>query len=1016
MKNNTIVVILISIIVLTTANVFASEQSGKDLSVAINNFTAHDNSYRSRQAAANFSQMLHVALTKRSPFKWVEREEISNALNELKMGVIGLQDSTSALQIGRWLQADLIIKGDFYRNEKQRWTLIIEVIDLPHADILVRRTITLRSVEKEFLSLRSATVERIRRQIALALKLAERRLRETKNKVLVAPLFFQNERPGGRLDFYEKDLMAAFAGAGKTLENIRFIQFPRAAESIPEAELAVLGLVENEPDAWQEVADFYVWGSYREVESSGIPFGRVTVEATVTIWDGVRKPKEFSDKSIVAELSNLSNRLITNIGEYSQLKPDKTRQTNIRSKIARDLSERARDIQELVLQKEYDNYPNVSKTWRKRRKYAIEILSVACFFDPANEDLRTKLLVENMRDDVDYLSIFRQNMFWRKWSRSIAWKKHCEKFGFNYEHAHMPELKWRKGLADNRLFYDKSAHQYVNTVLVLIEECEDFETRSKSHTSIPHDIPWEVVQQWKAELSTEYTRRLHRVATECPEKLYGCCTGKYILTLLRNSQDKHSQLQIIEALWPDAKKDTVIWHRKEFVGEKILEVFTAGGNRQRGEQLIAMLPQEDPREIGKVQGGGTYIGTKKHLLEKYGRSASKKQSSAKTRHKRTGRQGAYDRFGDKIPAKIDAGKGKTQKIQINDIPVVNAEIKSVSFEEHFYVQEVTSMMNVGDHLWVGVKGLFMKPEIIQGSTMILRDLSQGRNLDLSDRFGNHSQITSMHLDRNILWLTFSAEGVWAVDTRTLKARKYSTRDGLTSNKIYCSCAYGPKLYFGGGIDQEASLCAFDTKTRTWTGYDVPKVTWFNRQVNVPHITKVEADSQWLAAYGHYGGTRTTLMIFNFARGNWTEAAFSLLRQNPEFSDFSKGRRLDINALAIDDEGIWIGTSQGLVMLSPDTMRYDYLCRLPFEVSSILDGGNYLWLGCTYNPKGPRHIDKSVMKCHVVLFNKKTRKYSSRAQLPYNGAISEMVLINKNLWVGISGNRKHTLVSVDLKAF
>ena len=988
MKNNTIVIILISIIVLTMTNAFAGERSGEpldeSLTVVLNNFTAHEDSYRSRQAAVDFSQMLHVALTRRSPFKWVEREEITNALNELKMALIGLQDSTSALQIGRWLKADLIIKGDFYRDEKQKWTLIIELIDLAHADIMIRGTITLDSIEKEFLSFQSSIVEKTCGQIALALKVAERRLRETKNKVLIAPLFFQNEHPGGRLDFYEKDLRVAFVEAGKTFENIRFIQFPRATESIPETELAVLGLVENEPNAWQKIADFYVWGSYREVESSGIPFDRVTVEATVTIWDGTGKPKQFSDKGTVSKLSDLSNKLISNIVEYTRSSPDKIPQANIRSKIAGNISERARDIQELVLQIDYDNYPNISKTWYKRRQYAIQLLSVACFFDPANEDLRTKLLVENMRDDIDGLSMFGKNMFRKKWSRSIAWKKHCENFGFNYEHAHMPKLKWRQGLADNRLFYSNSAHQYLYTVLELIKECE-YKTMFNSNTSIANDIPLSVVQQWKADLSIEYTKRLHRVATECPEKIFGH-TRKHILTMLENSKDKNLQLQIIEALWPDAKKDPFIWRSKEFVSEKILEIYTAGGNRQRGEQLIAMLPREDPREIRK------------------------------TKQKRMNSQDAYDRFGDKIPAKIDASKGKTQKIQTNDIPVIKAEIKSVSFEKLFFVQEVTSMANFGDNLWIGVKGLFKPPNLKQGSTIISYDLNRGKSRYLSVRSGNLSQVTSMHLDRNTLWLTFSSGGVSAVKTSTLKARKYGARDGLTSNKMYCSCAYAGKLYFGGGIEQMASLCSFDTKTRKWTGYDVPKVTWFDKQVNVPRITSIAANNRWLTAYANYYGTRTTLMIFNFAKGKWTEAASGLLKQHPEFSYFSEGRRLNINALVIDDEGIWIGTSRGLLMLSPDTMQYDYLCELPFGVSSILDGGNYLWLGCTFNPKGPRYISRSVMEGCIVLFDKKTRKYCSQIQLPYKGAVSEMVLINNDLWVGISGNRENTLVSVDLKGF
>ncbi len=123
-------------------NASALERSRKPTdvtpTVVLSNFATHDNSYRSSQTAIQFSELLQIALMEKSSLTWVEREEISLAMRELKIGIFGLSDSASTLQLGRWLKADLLIKGDFYRRGNGKWTLEIEVIDLDHADVASR--------------------------------------------------------------------------------------------------------------------------------------------------------------------------------------------------------------------------------------------------------------------------------------------------------------------------------------------------------------------------------------------------------------------------------------------------------------------------------------------------------------------------------------------------------------------------------------------------------------------------------------------------------------------------------------------------------------------------------------------------------------------------------------------------------------------------------------------------------------------------------------------------------------
>lgn len=992
--------------VLFNSNVLAEEETQSDEHLAptfvVTNFVAHDNSYFSFQEAIKFTELLQLELMEKTSYDWVDRERVEEALKELKLTTLGLVDNTSSLQIGRWLKADLLIKGDFYRHQS-KWWLIIETIDLDHADIIGQFSFYLDCDVNKPLSFLSGDPAHTTELLVPELKNAINNYEKQKSEIYIAPLFFQNKEPGGRLDFFEEDLRKAFAGADNP--GIRFLQFPRSTESIQESELVALGLVESDPDSWEKLADYYVWGSYEEVNSSGLPFKEVPVKATITIWNGLNQPIVFNETETVSDLSSLSENIINKIIDLSQAKSTASTQTSLRSQIAQDLTERARDTQEFVLQIEDDNYPNISNTWWKRRQYSIQLLSTASFFDPDNKDIRTRLLVETSRDDIDNLIKVRPSLFWRKWARSNAWQQYCDKFGLDYELVHMPELKWRKGLADNRLFRTRAVDMYIYSVLELVEECEDHETRRNATISIPENIPTEVVQGWKQELSSEFVRRLDYVATHCPDKLDNYI-GTYFLSLIKYSNDTKLQRKIIEVLWDKAKKEPTIWHAKAEVEKKILEIYSAEGNIERGKELIAMLPQEDVREVRRLPGGGTYITTKKSVLKKYGRNSTQDNTS---QQKETP-QKDYDRFGDKIPEEVD--HNKTTTIKISDIIIPNRKPKliPVSLEKLFGVQETTSMEYARNCLWTAVRGQKMNRQMDQGSGILLYDFQRNRTLDMAKIFGDHSEVTSMLLDGTTLWLTFSADGIWAADVRSLNIKKYTDKDGLPSNEMYCSAAFHDKLFFCGGIEQKGVLCAYDKNTQEWIRYDLPKTSQNNNDGTYYHLTEMASDEKWIALYSHYGGSGTHILIFNVNENKWFEVGKKLLIEEPGICNFGEGKRLFVLDLDIDSHGLWISTSRGIALLDLKTMEYVYKCLSTKKVTASFADNRYMWIACVNTPFNQSSTSGN-QDCHVLCFEKESKNWIYNVAIPYEGKVDKMLKIENVLWLGMS-SYKTSLISVE----
>ena len=321
--------------------------------VAMMDFTSDDHLMRSADGAAQWSALTQDALAWQEPaVVWLERAQLHLAADELHLSVGGYTSADHSLRVGKWLKADLAILGRFTRNERtdDGHTLRLEVVDLNRADTLAARTIHLDGDRRAAVTVDPALIPATAAALRDALAEARGKLARTPSQTVLAPLFFCNTDPSPRLNSFGSDLMSALAQAATRTPDVRVLNFPAADVARGEADLVVRGLAESDADAWQHVADLYVWGSYRELPGSETAFAQTPVELELTLWDGASPPLRLREKTVVAQLPALAGRLADQCMDVARrvraVRPAVS--TAARAEIARSLREQGQRIETTV--------------------------------------------------------------------------------------------------------------------------------------------------------------------------------------------------------------------------------------------------------------------------------------------------------------------------------------------------------------------------------------------------------------------------------------------------------------------------------------------------------------------------------------------------------------------------------------------------------------------------------------------------------------------------------------------
>ncbi len=931
-------------------------------------FTTSGVSYNDSCDVQTLSELVQAELASISDLTWVERTNIDTALSELELTAFGQIDAASSMQLGQWLKADVLLKAALSRTSDSAWQAQIEIIDLHRADTLARQIIALDANTQGRVEVNAAAVEKISQAMRAVIPKALKTRAAFPRQVLIAPLYFRNAESTGRLDFLAEDLRRRFAERNLQQDRVHYLQFPRAESTVEEANLIVGGIVAADHAEWRHIADYYVWGAFREVESSGVAFPEVQVELTLEFWDGRGEVQRIVKTAKVKELPSLVDRTVEAVEDRATAKNRHKATDDIRKRIAEDLRIRAKDLQEWVVQTDIGDYGRLSEEWVRLWSQCIRILSIAAFFDPANEIARRELLIETTRTDFVGNRPSGAQEFWRVWNASKAWKAHCRQFGYDYKHVHAPKLKYRRGLADNRIMIG-ALWMYVDSAeTILIAAAADKSYYREGYP--PADVPEEILQKWLESLSRDYINRIKFAIGHNRELIEGRWSRIWH-ACQRYIPKGELRAEAIQASWPCLMRSER-FKIDERDGRRIRETFTAIGKPEIADQLLAEA-------------------------QRFGHVREAKSPPPASQPRRTASR------------RVETSPPQVPKLA----SMAQPPMETISLASAFYTNQVTALEYADGRLWIGVDGQFRNRGANQGCALLVCE-SSGANVRLVKRRNNSdSKIADALYDGRLLWLASDGDGVCRVDLEKDEWHQFTARDGLPSHKIFTLARWDNTLYVGGGQDQRGILASLQMDKNVWRQHELPGLTGREDKVPTSRVTRIACNAEWLAVYAQHYGVQTQVLLRRRTGGPWSHVGELLKRSHPQFSHFTNSWRLKVHGLLFADGWLWMATSRGLVAYNPDRAELSLVQPLPLELSAVWQDGRRLWFTAIPFSGTHDHGNETKNAC-LLQFDLATKSWTRQVPIPYSGKPIVCKQHGDTIWLGM-GSKGSEIVAVDVEA-
>ena len=756
--------------------------------VAMMDFTSDDGLMRSVAGAAQWSALVQGVVAEQEPgIDWVERTQLHLAADELNLSAGGFTSTSGSLRLGKWLQADLAILGRFTRNgqDSDGHTLRLEVVDLSRGDNLAVRTIQLDGDRRAAIIPEVPLVQPVTDTLRGALAEARAKLARTARQKVVAPLFFQNADASPRLDRFGSDLLDVFTEEAAATDDVRVLRFPQATEARGEEELAVRGLSESDPDAWRQVADLYVWGSYHELPAGEAAFAQTPVGIELILWDGIQPPRHVQERAVVAELPTLARRLASRCLDVARQVPQvRPAAATARSEIARALREQGQRLEAAsaghgTQQAAFLATPEGETLLRQQRL----LLEVACFFDPADREAQLARLRATW---TDFPSPFRRLPLLDLWHRSNDLAEYAERFG-----------RADPGMA--RLNVDADAY-----LLNRLHDGEDQLHQPRGEPNLPVDATAANLAEWHAALDARFARDVIayvQTAAELPggrDETHPSTYATWMQAALQLTRDPAVAARIAETVWPRYKA----YYQQNAPQEDHRYGFRDGGLSTAVQELYARLhqPERAAAMLAALSTGGVVVS---------GPSVPPATAAAPT-----------------APAVLlPPLKPAFRTVRFPEAAAPAGSAEAWEHRDSPYL--VHNLVLGGGLLWISA---FHAGD---GSRQFNRDPTQElwRFDPVDDALEKlpiegltqKTPITSILPQSGSLWLTIGLTGVWQCDpARAQVTRRHTVADGLLTPDIDAGLA-GPdgRLYFAGHENGRPLLNRFDPAGPGWQRVELP---------------------------------------------------------------------------------------------------------------------------------------------------------------------------------------------------
>jgi hypothetical protein len=496
--------------------------------VALLDFSTEDNSYRSIQAAADFTSLLQAQFKGDSSVEWVERSQINLARTEFAWAETLGAGGASPVRRGRMLGANWLVKGHFATDDEERRTLSFHILDLEHADVLACKTILLPTAEG------GGTIYGGKQAKAAATALRQL-LTNTKqsttktNEARVAFLFLANVNgsfPMHDQNGIEPEFREALEQAAATNSLFRLVEFPKAYQATDEREMLVDGIIEASGDSWRQTADLYVWGTSSVSNKAAGDRREQTLRVTLNLWDGASAPLvvdealPFGSGGVrpAVEVSALLQRLVKKVTESARPHQATVNSEPVRRQIADSIVRAHAAMNGRLGSSGPDEGEQLAQ--------GVRMLETACFFDPDNADARVLWVTSRYGWWIDFDHDV-QNEFWTKWRRSQAWKNYIERFGTRPLTVRLPFPY------QSRDVFQSCIEALDDVVAVFPQwhskeemDLDDQWRKEGTHTwlveaeahGFPKEMPHELAFRWRTELEKELAQMKQKVANGAAAK------------------------------------------------------------------------------------------------------------------------------------------------------------------------------------------------------------------------------------------------------------------------------------------------------------------------------------------------------------------------------------------------------------------------------------------------------------------------------------------------------------------
>lgn len=724
------------------------------MTVAFTRFTNDDTYYLSSVAAEDFSWQVQEQVMRTTPAQWVERDSMLEMENELGMAAIGLSATSHGLQLGKMLSADLLITGTFSIDVGRGSLLTVDVIDAHTADVVTRFSHRMPPAAGKPLPLGPEQVAVVARMTAEALALAAAIVDENKDKYTIAPLFLRNTTVGSeRFDFLENKL---FASLETTLEpRQRVLRFPRAGDATGEASLVISGLTNVDVDNWANIADLYIWGSYRELESGGIPFPDVPIELEVSLWQGKDEPEVVTTTLTLNTIESAINEL-TEVIVAKASAGDHQRASelalDVRRHIATFLMDRAGEVELYERLPE----PQYLRKWQLRSS----ILEVAAFFDPANAEIQRQWLVERWNATVCFPSHGSRWTGWhfrQRWEQMNEWHRHVERFGIeSLKEIPGNRNTWAKFRAIIGANYSENVYAINAYVTFPIAFADAISRRTHA---LPHDITDMARAEW-----LDYWRRrsydnINRVARDAPDFITVSLLNVYT-DLLRFPPVMRREL--FETVWKMSGELTTTDNNLAYIEEYMNNTYRVLGETGRLERLKEEYP--GPRVV------------EQQVIANY-----HEQRRAQLEYVEKNRQPRPPR-----PGEIHS-----------DVNNVETDPQSSGRSGN----RITELFYTANHLWMGIRGEKIDETTLASYHPGSLEIRRWPGTTLDDR-GQISAFTELN---GIIWAGTQKHGLIGVNPSTNQTFRFGSQHGLPTEMITACAVANGRLFVAGGSSEEGRI-------------------------------------------------------------------------------------------------------------------------------------------------------------------------------------------------------------------